>query len=328
MKTANIYLSGGGVKSFYQARLINNIKNDFVINNIVGISMGALIGYLIVREQYEDIEKFALSLTDSSLVPCSSTVRALKQYKTIDYFCKPLIDALWLMTAIKYKGFYIPSFGVDFLDKIPKKNSENLNKFWCIVFNTTKNKLQIINGTHPLIEKYVLASCAIWLVFPPMFIEQLTSECACDENCGCDKTEQFCSCKQHQYNEFIDPGFYNYIPYGIDDFNIPHADVNIVCISGSLKVKMKLTTGDNLFEYMNNLIQYLSETNQSKILTKFTDNTYVLEYNTKASTFDTKQEVIEKIVKDGDNMYNKFSHLFKNDSTSYTYGCLRLCYDP
>lgn len=364
MKT-NVYLSGGGTKCCYQPLFIKNLEEnkEIEIKNIIGISFGSLIGYMSCRGLHDEMIEFCKTLTPNSLIPCSSVssymMHLADNIKSFPYIGLPIgnminttAKTIWLLTAIKNKGFFIPQFGEDFLDKYTSiGNTDNLKKFWCVVYNVTKKRLEVINGTHPLIEKYVAASCALWTIFPPIFIEKLITECECDSSCNCKKNNEkyicinnititekytYCTCDKddHRMNEYIDPGFDRCIPYDIetklqeisDVMIINDRDIDIICMSNSGSSTFE-STGSNLIEYLDNLIHTTSDViQQNRILYEWqihntpittiegqrSVKTYILNYDSKIKkSIDVDSEVINKIINDGNKVYTEFNNHFQ-----------------
>ena len=102
--------------------------------------------------------------------------------------------------------------------------NDKLDKFTCCVYNVTNEQVEYINGNHPLIEDYIIASSALWIVYPPRTIKKFKFECSCDKNCICYSTKksnlfEYCDCneKNHRENEYIDGGILKPLPLIYDD---------------------------------------------------------------------------------------------------------------
>lgn len=321
----NLYLCGGGVKCSYQASFLKNLSTDHEVDNAVCLSFGSLVGYSIILGLHDEIITFCKTLTPDALVPCFSMYNTLHKFAT--YFCRipiigqsmynflnMVIKMIWILIAVRRKSFYIPTFGEKYLDKISlhkKNNLSRLSKFWCVVYNVTNNKIELINGTHPLIEKYIIASCSLWIIFPPINIQRLSTECICDINCDCDKSEFYCKCSNqlHKYNEYIDPGFIMTIPY-IPIPEINNDNKNLIFTSFDINNRSKqITTGSNLIEYLDNMIGMTSKISQEVFMKNWIINneTYIINYDPPTtSPTNINSQVINKIMKDGDELYNVF----------------------
>lgn len=333
----NLYLCGGGVKCSYQATFLKELNKSHEINNIISLSFGSLIGYSISLGYYDEIIEFCKTLTPDALVPCFKYYNNLNQLSVycskipiiglyVSKFINMIIKIIWIGFAMKKKGFYVPTFGEHYLDKIiinKKNNLNKLSKFWCVVYNVTKNKIELVNGTHPLIEKYIVASCSLWVIFPPVKVQRLTSECDCDDNCDCDKTNVYCNCtiENHKYNEYVDPGFILTIPYIDVNIHDNHSDNNhnnqIDMIFTSFDINnpnktIARNTGNNMIEYLNNLIGIASNMSQSNIINRWEikNETYVINYDPPVTNpTDINTHVIKKIMNDGNTLYDLFKKI-------------------
>jgi hypothetical protein len=346
----NVFLSGGGVKTSYQPIFLKLLETNYEINNIIGLSFGSLCGYMCIRDLHSEIIEFCKNLTPDSLVPQFKYYNIMKKISNfikkipfIGLFLGNIIDSViklcCIISGIENKGLFMPKFGEDFFDQINKKYvitdeiKLKLHTFWCIVYNVTRNKIEVINGSHLLIEKYIIASCSRWLIFPPIKIKKLISECICTYECDCHKflpyffynSNDFCTCSNinHRYNEYIDLGFNRVIPYGEDlyydhqKFNdiINDSNFDIICISFDIKNiindKYDFTTGDNLFEYLDNLISMTSDIQQKNIVKDIIDSkrkTFIINYDSPIKkSSDINSELIIKIINDGYQLYELFN---------------------
>lgn len=313
-KKVNIFLCGGGPKVCYQTTLLKKMSENYEMKNIVGLSFGALIGYMACRNLYDDITNFCESLNPDMLIPCFKLIRTIMNVaefmenipligKFIGNMLKNIGLSIWILNGIKKKGLFLPDSGINFINSVTSKNSKdvelmNLSKFWCVVYNATKNHIEIINGTHPKIEEYILASCSRWIIYQPLKIIRTKTECECNDSCTkCIKlqknnnannvvqqdanVELFCTCDddKHKYNEYIDPGFERNIPFDYDDIIvsgekfgtiIKDRDYDILCsasdITKLVNKKYHFDTDDNLLGYLDNMISLSSDILQGKII--------------------------------------------------------------
>ena len=291
MRTCKLIISGGGIKCVYQITflkelLTSNKYNEKYDNTLIyGTSFGALVGFCACINKYDILIKFFESLSVTSLVPWFD-LWGTKKYLTKIPFLGNLIcmfvDAIWLIISINKKSLYSPETGMKFLDNIDISDcKDRLSNYWCTVYNVTQNKTEWIKGTHPLIKEYITASCSVWVLFPPISIKLLKSQCVCDSNCKfCNKSkhnmDEFCTCKDsnHQFNEFIDGGLCEYIPLHIIEQDIREktitptyifaSDCEYTFIFPSISCNH---TGSHLFEYLHKLISFLIEKNISHRLT-------------------------------------------------------------
>lgn len=311
---ANIYLAGGGVKCCYQPIFLKEYEKKHKINNIIGLSFGAFIGYACTLGYYEETIDFCKKITPESLIPCYDKSKMINIIKKIPFiglkiaeYVEKIIKIIWIMYAISGKGFYIQNFGTEFMEKLKKKddynqNKHKLKKFWCLVYNVSKNKLELINGLDPFIDKYIAASCSLWLIFQPLIING---------------------------NEYIDPGFDRLIPFGEDlellneeyKLSLSKANIDILCTTYNIKYyndnhistnqHIHFTTGLNLFEYLDNLISLLIDFNQYykynyEWKNKLKRKTLIINYIPPIKKgIDVNHELIKKMLDDGKIIWNK-----------------------
>ena len=302
MKKFEIYLAGGGTRCVFQIPIIKEILQECEITKIRGISMGAIVGYAAIFNCYDQLYNFLKDI-GSSLIP-SFSFYGIEKYINKIPILSHLYNIFYLSYSVKNKGFYNSENGKQFINLIDKYATQNYNnkqellsKLDCVVFNVTKNKIQIINGTHPLFREYLIASCSIWLLLPPVKIKKLKSECECNDLCFDYIDELYCNCLEHMYNEYIDVGFIQTIPELSST-----STTKIVILTKNLN-QNTLSTGNNIFEYLSNVINYCSNkiSQDNFIINK---NCIYINYNSpseKANEFD--KMMIDKFKKDGDNVY-------------------------
>lgn len=343
MNLTNFYLSGGGVKCAYQAPFIKHLLDTGTeLNEIYGTSFGAFVGYFVCLDKYDIIDEFFLTLNKDMLEPCFTLMRSVIANIPL---IGNIIKQLWLCYAIKNKGFYLTSYAEQFLNKflLTPDDITKLKRFYCCVFNVTKGTHQYIRGNHPLIHDYIIASCSLWMAFPPKHIRQLCTECLCNNACeNCydkkkylEKPELFCNCPTHQYNEFIDGGVLRHIPFEKElhyDKNIMHFVLALDDITSVINGNINISTGDNMFDYLNNLIRFHILTNmhnelklfhapivrysvldESPILMSETldpENLFIIDYCPPTNDpFDTDKNKIKKMINDGIDLAKKIEIL-------------------
>lgn len=294
-KNIRIVLSGGGTRCAYQYKILDeliksNVYDNINIDCIYGTSFGSVVALYFCLGKLDLLEKLFMSMNQESLVKSFDLWGYDKYIRNIPLLgdhIGNIIDILWIIESIKSKGLYKPTFGIDAFKSLDLTNSNNLSKFYCSVFNVNTNKIEFINGNHPFILDYIIASCALWLVFPPVFINRLSSECICDELCNCKKDKLLCYCTnyEHSHNEFIDVGFIDQVPFEYDD-NFD-GEYYIITTKDYNKLKtsdFKLNnTGNHLFEYLDKLITYQSNYIQSDIINNHTNwnksNIHLINFN-------------------------------------------------
>jgi predicted acylesterase/phospholipase RssA len=272
--------------------LIDNekFKNNFHVDSIYGTSFGALVGYFFCINKLEILREFFMSLDENSLQPhfnfwgYGPLLKKVPVFGKLFEFC---MDVVWLLKSVKEKSFFIQeSTATELLkthSELTAEERKQLDKFYCCVYNITKQRIEYINGSHKLITEYMLASSALWILFKPRLIRQLKTECSCNNYCKCNKVdkhyqggltdvqpinaheypavldnEELCTCEKHQYNEYIDGGLLKSIPY---DSNFD--GTRLVLTTRDIEKVARLTTGKHLFEYLDNIISFLTEYNQS-----------------------------------------------------------------
>jgi len=276
MKNIRLVLSGGGTRCAYQYKILEELIGSYVYGNInvdsiYGTSFGAVVGLYFCLGEMQALEKLFMSMNQDSLVKCFDMWgydKYIRGIPIIGDHIGSLIDVAWIIESIKRKGLYKPTFGLEAFNSLDLTNKAKLSKFHCSVFNVTKSKLEFIRGDHPLIIEYIVASCALWLVFPPVEINRLITECDCDEECHCQKDgSELCYCKnpKHRYNEFIDIGFIDQVPFEYDNnFDGRYYVITTKNYGRLRNGDFKLDdTGKHLFEYLDRIISYQSDYIQS-----------------------------------------------------------------
>lgn len=329
MNDLKIILQGGGTRCSYQVtfldKLINNdnFHNKFNIKSIYGTSFGALVGYFFCVNKLHILDKFFKSIDENSLkrhFDLWGFGYFLKRIPIIGKIISFLINIIWLLKSVANKSLYNQSNGIGnlFNNELTLVEKENLKKFNCCVYNITKQKVEYINGTHPLIIEYILASSSLWIVFEPKLIKQLKSECICDESCKCsENNNEFCTCEieNHRINEYMDGGVLKPIPYEYDkDFKGKHLILTTKDIERINNKKFIFTdSGENLFEYLDNIITFLIEYNQHVEMNYVNkgwyknDNVHLVNYKPKSNNpaiLDKK--IIEEYMNDGEELANEY----------------------
>lgn len=333
MQQLNLILQGGGTRCAYQLSFLNKIikniqfNNIFKINNVVGTSFGAIVGYFYCIDKMDILYDFFMKLNKNSLQPHFD----LWGYKNIiikipfiGNIVGVIIDMVWIIKSIVYKGLYDQTNQINTLLNIElnTQQKQNLKKYYCCVYNITKQKIEYINGTHPLLLDYIIASSSLWIVFKPKLIKQLKSECICDENCVCyktknDKSNDYCDChiETHKFNEFMDGGILKPIPYEKDD---TYDGKYLILTTKDLdKINNKnfifKNSGRHLFEYLDNIITFLVEYHQHldmKYINKEwhkNNNVYLINYKPKNNDpLLLNKEIITEYINDGNHLADNF----------------------
>ena len=332
MDKLKIILQGGGTKCAYQMAFLNKLHNVQNIDSVYGTSFGALVGYFYCIRRLDLLYKFFITLNSESLVPHFTFYgygKYLIKIPLIGRLFKLIMDIIWLLKGIQNKGLYNQNLSInDFLKlELSDEQKNNLKKFYCCVYNITKQQTEYINGSHPLILDYIGASSSLWIVFEPKQIQQLKSECICDKTCKCDKKvepyllcNEYCSCEleNHKFNEYMDGGILKPIPYEHDE----NYDGKYLILAtkniNQLKNKKFLfnKSGNHLFEYLDNVITFLIEYQQHLDIEYINkdwhqrDSVYLINYNPETNDpTNTEQKIINKYIKDGENLYEEYMRI-------------------
>lgn len=335
MDSIRLILQGGGTKCAYQLSFLNKlIKNDlfnkkYNIEKIYGTSFGALVGYFVCINRIDILDNFFKSLDENSLRPIFNFwgINFIKKIPFIGKFFNYIFNIFWLLMGLKYKGLFDQDFNTNVLFDfdLNDEQKKKLNKYYCCVYNITKQQTEYINGSHPLIREYIIASSSLWIIFKPRVIRQLKTECICDKSCDCSNENKdiFCTCSNlnHQLNEIMDGGLLKPIPIEFETgYNgkyliMTTKDINQV----SDKKFLFDNSGKNLFDYLDKIITFLNEYNQyldinfinkdwHKLSNVFLIN-YISKYNDPAIL---KKEIINEYIQDGENLANNFIINLKN----------------
>lgn len=289
MKTKiRFFLEGGGSKCSYQTSFLSellsdeSVSNTFELDSLWGISFGAIVSYLYLLDKSHILNDFLLNGNQILIRSFDlwGYYEIIQSIPFIGNIMCSLLDLIWILYSVYCYGL----FKQDVIEHLLRENyrcDKNLAKLNVIVFNITKNKTEIVNGTHPLIIEYILASSACWLLFPPKKIRKLSSECDCDLNCNCNKSEQFCTCLMHQCEEYMDNGMLHTIPFDYNDQQ--NEFVNCYLLTNNSDNDFVLNKGANLFEYLFNIIDCSSHNYQRLLLQKL-------------NLFDMKQKNITHVI--------------------------------
>ncbi len=273
MEKLNIILQGGGTRCAYQVSFLNTfIKNNikYKINTVYGTSFGALVGYFFCIRRLDMLYNFFLSLNEDRLKKHFDFFgygKYLINIPILGFFFNWFIKIVWLLQSIEQKSLYNQDSCIDniFNLELTKSQKQNLSNFYCCVYNITKQKTEYINGTHPLIIDYILASSSLWILFKPKLIRQLNTECICNDRCVCKSNPEsiYCECNDntHKYNEYMDGGLLKPIPF---EHNLCNEGKYLVLTTKNIhNIKNKKFifnhSGSNLFEYLDNIITHLVE---------------------------------------------------------------------
>ena len=343
----DVYLAGGGMKCVYQASFLKRLEaeTEVPINNVVGLSFGSVMGYGACTGRHEEIIEFCRSLSPANLVPCFDLWgygKFVRSLPLVGRVLGSLLDIIWILNALRVKGLFRPTFGEGFLQRIAPTGSQSdkLRRFRCVVYNVTRARTEAIEGTHPLIADYIVASCSRWLIFPPRLIRRLRSECECGEQCadtGCGPyhgshsphdppdPHDLCQCTHadHHSNEYIDAGFHGTIPYDLRS-QIPaeqRSETELLLTTEDIRSHQAetFTTGTNLLEYLDNLVSLTSGTLSRNRLEEWmkewmkewghTPDTrvFVINYRPRVTrAIEIDRDLVTTSLEDGDRLYEKF----------------------
>jgi len=229
-KTINIFLSGGGVKGSFSGGFLYKLgqwlelNKNYQIGKIYGTSIGAINGSIFLNN-YNNLKLFWDSITS---------------YKSMmSYWIK--IPIIGKIMSIIY-GFFIKCSlinPVNFYNLITKYCSHNdNNKLNICTTNITQSKTEYVdcsnNDVSNDITKYIIASSSLWLLSPPIKINN---------------------------NYYADGGILKYLPF---DYNIINQlnknDINVV-ISCAKNINRNNSSykETNLLFYLDNLLHMVCD---------------------------------------------------------------------
>ncbi len=144
MKNISLVLSGGGARGIAHIGVINFLeKEGFVIKNIGGTSMGAIVGAIYAEGKLKEYEEFLRNLNTKEVI------------KLLDFSLSSpgLIDGNKIVKKLKS---FLPTENIEYLDK----------NFFCIATDIQNGK-EIVFKKGNLLQA-VHASFAIPFVFTPV----------------------------------------------------------------------------------------------------------------------------------------------------------------
>lgn len=326
MNKLKIILQGGGTKCAYQMAFLNKLINNklYDIESVYGTSFGALVGYFYCIRRLDLLHRFFTTLNSNSLIPHFDFYgygKYLIKIPLFGYLFKLIMKVIWLLRGIQSKGLYNQKLSIsDLLNlKLSDEQKNNLSKFYCCVYNITKQQIEYINGTHPLILDYISASSSLWIVFEPKLIPQLKSECVCNETCQCIKSnlQDLCTCQlyHHRFNEYMDGGILKPIPYEHDqNYNGKYLILLTKNIHHIKNKKFIFTkSGNHIFEYLDNIITFLVDYHQhldieyiNKDWHKRNDINLINYSPDTDDPTNIDQKIIQKYIQDGEQLAEKY----------------------
>lgn len=329
----SFYLEGGGSKCSYQLSMLkhlfenNYFNKNFELESIYGLSFGAAIGYFFLLEDY-NISKKLLTENENLLLKSINISSILKFLKIpyLDKILKNIEETIWILYSLTNFGLFSQNTIEKYLIEAKNNSTKNINLklLNVLVYNINKNKVETIKGDHPLIIDYILASMSVWLLFPPKKINLLKTECSCTKEClkcinNCDI---LCNCEieEHRYNEFMDVGFLYTIP--IDDLSNKSTNIiNCFLLTNPINNDIKISKGNNLLEYLFNIIDTISTKHQNLILEKQNFNKenknqilHIISNTTNLKTSEINKEKINNNIKKGYKISKKYLRYLKSNN--------------
>lgn len=231
----NLYMTGYIHDSLYQSAILQSIdlsRYDDVIFHTSGFS--SLMCYMFLLNKLHLYVPYILKLGIDGVSKFHTYRRIVLFLNRIPFgvgkYVILLIDIISVLINA-FQGFIYTHDDfvrlINYVDRseqcneTPKKNKRRLlQKINVHVYNITTNRSEIVNGSHPLFKRYLLASLSRLTFFEPIKIQLLSNECRCDEDCtqciklrknksmifvspeGCD----ICTCDNmsHRYNDYVD----------------------------------------------------------------------------------------------------------------------------
>jgi predicted acylesterase/phospholipase RssA len=331
-----IILQGGGTRCAYQMAFLKYLIDSkiftqkYEVIEVYGTSFGALVGYFLCINRLDILHHFFLGLTLRNLKPWFDFWGVgyyLKKLPLLGNLIGILIDCIWILMSISKKSLFDQSDQINKLCQVTLSSEQkgNLHKFNCCVYNITQQKTEYIRGDHPYIVDYIKASSSLWLVFKPMNITRLKSECLCDQECLCLKNEfnlyEECNCLnlKHKHNEFMDGAIMTSIPLFLDLEQSINSEFEYLILATKDIEQIEAhnfsfhESGNNLFEYLDHIITFLIDNHQYAIL-KYINKDWHRKENIKFINYKPKvidptivnQEIIEQYILDGKKMAQEF----------------------
>jgi hypothetical protein len=210
-----------------------------------------------------------------------------------------LIDIFSSLINAIYGFIYTTHDFERIINYVEKQNASDkiLSQLNVHVYNLTLNRSEIINGTHPLFKRYLIASLCRLTFFDPFKIRLLINECQCNENCSnCHKNKEsifipicgynVCNCDDihHKFNEYVDNDICNDFSNLSSSLSSENSNnhINLVMISNCVEEKNKLfIRKTNFMARTIDLLKYYSQKRVDDIISKIhkpNDKTIVINY--------------------------------------------------
>lgn len=257
----HIILPGGGAKGSYQAGFLYTLSKFFSkcfdIEQVDGVSVGALNGLALCLEEYNFLKKIWFDIKSiKDIFSPHSNMKIMNAYSS--YYQMGLNKNYKLKNKI---------------DNLLKKNYNKLkllNKFNCVVTNLTSSRFEIINGKNRKINEYVTASASPWIITGPSKINN---------------------------NQYTDGALLKQFPLmNINKTNRGNYYTLIIGVDSKYLANMYDKVGKNLFSYINKVLDVLHTNTNMEDYFKILDfdthsnNIKVFKYNVdfQALNFTTK----------------------------------------
>lgn len=262
----NLYLTGYLNDSMYQSAILQSMdlsRYDDVTFHTSGFS--SLMCYMFLINKLHLYVPYMLRLSTDGVSKFYYYRRIILFLNRIPFgigkYIILLIDMLSvLINAMKGYIYTVDDFVrlINYVDKSSDKSTKKiekkiLRKMNVHVYNITTNRSEIINGSHPLFKRYLLASLSRLTFFEPIKIQVMLNECRCTGEClNCNKHRQnknsifvtpeghnICTCENslHRYNEYVDCDLNG--PFLIEEHERKESDnvmlTNLIMLSNCVK---------------------------------------------------------------------------------------------
>lgn len=281
----SVYLSGYINDSVYQIPLLQSLDTNLFYNhdNISFHTSGfsSLMCYMFLIGKHELYASLILKMYNDTMIT-GYDISLFKTYRKISIFMNRLpfgigkyimsLISLFFVTINMLNGHMYKIYDFEALLEYVENDRKNnvLEKMNIHVYNLTLNKIEVVNGCHPLFKKYLLASLSRFPYFEPVNVEVLNTECCCTEDCvNCDKYRDkesditvsknninCCTCDnyEHRINKYIDCDIESPFLSEINNKNYKTKNILIFIVSDCYKEKQKINI-DTKTNILSNLIK-------------------------------------------------------------------------
>lgn len=262
LPSIHFILPGGGVKGCFQAgfifRLISLYSEKFTVYQVDCTSVGALNGLAFIcdKKYINNLKEIWFSIKNMNDIFCNISSSILLP-SVLSHFYSVGNKALFSSEPLK-----------KIIDNFSKKiKEEKKNIYNCTVLNINSGNTEYVNGNNSEINKYILASSAVWIIAPPIEINNIL---------------------------YSDGGLKECVP--LKYIHDSEADYKLIIGYAGEFLNKEGKSGDNIYTYISRLINISNFDHNLKCKEIINENNNLIKINLPEDidSFDFNPEIIKK----------------------------------